>query len=1116
MSGKDPHQQRQGGFDATGAQIQGGMESLGMDDNTATPGGASAPPRQGEDGSSSGNQRASSQQSQPPPQQPPSTVASQTTPAQPLRKQPSSNLAQAATSSSANTSPHSSRNTSPVRRDSRPQTLTQPIATQPSAAAIQRALSAANVPQLQASGGNAAPGGPVTDAVSRLPRASKSVSGSGSGDVTPQWPVSPRLKSPPPSAPNSRRGSGATQQSQQQKKQETTNAGAPSISVQSATPQQAVTPPSKQVSSNGSDEQGKQEQSLQAPPKVPSRGPSGKSTLETVQENSSDSVSESPAATQAAADLKPLSRISEEDGAAARKEGQDSDKLTQPAESGSESAGSKADQKRGRSQSLTQSNKNATRSSTSKSSYPPLHSAKSRQNEGKPNMTVETETVQSIPQSALSAGYDRVGSGRNDPGSLRMKASTETIRPKKERKKPSQKARSLNQGTGKFYPNTSASPARIQNRCHPLGCSESLDEREEDSAYDSTVGSPSLVSNDDTIVDGGSSSVQCGPGSPASIQRRKSWAASMRGFLSFAYPCKYTYSNNRLRKASSKADIFEARVARDVEEANYTSDSDETFVYESNPPEPQRRPRHHSRTPSVTSSHSIAEQRSGTGPRGYGSIAGGGGGDLDDGRRVAGKRSMKFASNPYNTDSIDSPDSVKNGLGTGTSRSGHHQARHIGRFGARGGLYHHQNASGMFDGNQYGESPFTQASKLRNSHLGMRHSSRPNSPRSPQSGLSQPPQMRGPSSLFGGASRKQENSYDFDGEGADDERTPLVGTVRHTSRGSALRGPHSRIQSGSVRSIDEFYSPSDPRRRRRFCCGGLGGCVLGFAVVVAVLLSAVGFLIMSNRPMYDVRIRRIENVLASEQEIMLDLMVGAVNPNALGITVGDMDVNVFAKSKHVGSSRDQLENQESQLGRRRRSRRSESLPVANPGVSNSWQDLTEHWHAPWRHDGDLDDGTDPLPPSDGNEDFGKDAQTMLLGRIFHFDQALAFSGSPVKRHTHYSLGEVRLLHPGNKTEEAGSRRWESVVQHPFELIVRGVLRYQLPVSMRTESVSVAASVVVHPEEGIDKAGNMRLSPVPKEKGWEWIDWPDITEDEDPDQFHRLDVGERSVEVVEEG
>ncbi|KAK3058413.1 Vacuolar inheritance and morphology protein, partial [Teratosphaeriaceae sp. CCFEE 6253] len=62
-------------------------------------------------------------------------------------------------------------------------------------------------------------------------------------------------------------------------------------------------------------------------------------------------------------------------------------------------------------------------------------------------MTVETETVQSIPQSALVPG-DRNSSGRNDPsGSIRLKPSMETIRPKKERKKPAQKARSINQGT---------------------------------------------------------------------------------------------------------------------------------------------------------------------------------------------------------------------------------------------------------------------------------------------------------------------------------------------------------------------------------------------------------------------------------------------------------------------------------------------------------------------------------------------------------------------------------------------------------------------------------------------------------------------------------------------
>lgn len=59
-------------------------------------------------------------------------------------------------------------------------------------------------------------------------------------------------------------------------------------------------------------------------------------------------------------------------------------------------------------------------------------------------MTVETETVASIPQSALNA--DR----RNENGgSVKLKASNETIRPKKDRKKPTPKPRSVTQGTGK-------------------------------------------------------------------------------------------------------------------------------------------------------------------------------------------------------------------------------------------------------------------------------------------------------------------------------------------------------------------------------------------------------------------------------------------------------------------------------------------------------------------------------------------------------------------------------------------------------------------------------------------------------------------------------------------
>jgi Vacuolar segregation subunit 7 len=72
------------------------------------------------------------------------------------------------------------------------------------------------------------------------------------------------------------------------------------------------------------------------------------------------------------------------------------------------------------------------------------------------NMTVETETVSSIPQVAVG------GPAGGNNGSIRTKPSSETIRPKKEKKKTARKAPSVTSGTGKL-PN-SLKP-RV-HRCH--------------------------------------------------------------------------------------------------------------------------------------------------------------------------------------------------------------------------------------------------------------------------------------------------------------------------------------------------------------------------------------------------------------------------------------------------------------------------------------------------------------------------------------------------------------------------------------------------------------------------------------------------------------------------
>lgn len=257
-------------------------------------------------------------------------------------------------------------------------------------------------------------------------------------------------------------------------------------------------------------------------------------------------------------------------------------------------------------------------------------------------------------------------------------------------------------------------------------------------------------------------------------------------------------------------------------------------------------------------------------------------------------------------------------------------------------------------------------------------------------------------------------------------------------------------------SIDDYYGV-----RRHGRCGRVGGCCLALMVLVVVLCSASAFLVMSNQPLYDVRILQVENVLASEQELMLDLWVSAVNPNALTITITDMDLNIFAKSKHIGSGGNvPFSAPRSQSKRKWRKDLSmkQDPPTDEQGI---WLDLSHHWHAP---NGGVDESTDP--PDD---DLERDAQTMLLGQILHFDQALTFAGSPLKRDMHNSTGELRLEKPGNKTEVGGSERWERVLQSPFELIIRGFLKYQLPISNRPQTVAVKANLTVDPDE-VDSFG----------------------------------------------
>lgn len=360
-------------------------------------------------------------------------------------------------SASAANSAKSSRETSPVRPPPKSTVVSTPRSTRsrknsqelsptrvssgpglnvpsvPSAAAVQRALSAANKPQLPHSG---------IDSSIEGSRQDKNPT-SRSGESIPHWPVSPRLKSPPPPMSSSRNSVPSPRKPEH-------DATPPNTSMKRIA---AASAPDLHASTTKSDADN-DDIPTRSGIRTPARGASGGSTLETVQESS---LPATPAIGRLSYSARPGDEGRPEKIEENPMEDAFSKNLKITTESGSESGGNK--------------------SSGTKSEKPPASATLSRPTTVLPkrshtslnlagakaggvdgsvrNMTVETETVSSIPQVSLGGGAGERGvSGRKDQGgSVRLNPSNETIRPKKEKKKPVRKPTSLNAGTGWFsYP----------------------------------------------------------------------------------------------------------------------------------------------------------------------------------------------------------------------------------------------------------------------------------------------------------------------------------------------------------------------------------------------------------------------------------------------------------------------------------------------------------------------------------------------------------------------------------------------------------------------------------------------------------------------------------------
>ena len=626
------------------------------------------------------------------------------------------------------------------------------------------------------------------------------------------------------------------------------------------------------------------------------------------------------------------------------------------------------------------------------------------------NMTVETETVSSIPQVAIGGGAgDRGNLVRTDTStSLRLKPSTETIRPRKDKKRMARKVPSINAGNG------GSILARFRRHsfsyCRPfLESTLSFPQSSGQSVQSNTLEQEKYLAAllPGNCVDKPEQPTRAGSRPERPPGPLRSLSSSM--LIPF-----------RGRSASTKADIFEQKIATAVDQAN-SSDSEETYVYESNPPEPlsARSHRFHSRTPSATSTISQYDSHGmRTRPDGYHS--------------VVPKKSMKFANNYGSVGHADDGNGTIRGTSqrnTGNNASHHHH--HIGRYGRGGHM-------SILDNN----SPFSNATnqtQLIHNNLN-RTSPRHSSPRSQHvvHGTKSPQKA------------EEVMTYDLEGETADDEGLPLLGPNR-TARN------RRRPLPGSVRQI---YAKG---KYRRSCWSVTSWTTLFVLLLLAIILIVAG-IILCSKPLIDVHVKDIRNVLASEQELMLDLHVRAINPNLVPIQITDLDVLIYARSKHVGTNEIWRSHQPHNEGPASRPRPGKVRINSrdSPSIIDNPSDIVSQF------DG-IDEGTDPI------DDPATDSQTMLLGEITEFDSPLVFESSTFRRRSLSSIGEVRLAKPGNKTEAGGSQRWEHVMQYDFELIARGYLKYSLPVSSSMNRAKIEGKVMVHPHEDAGGSGNSTIA-----------------------------------------
>jgi hypothetical protein len=242
-----------------------------------------------------------------------------------------------------------------------------------------------------------------------------------------------------------------------------------------------------------------------------------------------------------------------------------------------------------------------------------------------------------------------------------------------------------------------------------------------------------------------------------------------------------------------------------------------------------------------------------------------------------------------------------------------------------------------------------------------------------------------------------------------------------------MKGYKSRNRIPSSKQQSQIHANYERRRSSRFtrppehsrCWPGLAGTAILVLTLLILTMLTVGFVFQTSRSLENVEIRNITNVVVSREELVMDVLINAGNPNILPVIAGDiLVIDIFARSEHFTDSH-----------------------APNRRGMPFWPPFTQP------HD----------PPHNVTE-----GTSLLLGTVHTLEAPVSFPPTSFKRESYTTQkGQLKLVSPAvNATD--GAEKWKKCILFNFELIVRGTIRYRAPIGGRERAVAVEWRGTVDP------------------------------------------------------